>query len=192
MWCGGPPARDTARHRGRRLVALVVVTVLVVSALAVVLVGRHRLENGNDELDRLWAPLRPALDVRYEKLGPLEQQFRDEYGVERPFNRRIERLLRRWDRLVGQRHTAQEDEVDTADALELAAGRLIRYTQESTARRPSPELEAAMLAYARSVVPSPELPRFNRRRGPTRRPATASSAPPPRTCSRTTGGARWA
>jgi hypothetical protein len=151
----------TAALRGRRLVALVV-AVLVASALGIVLLGRHWLEDWNDELDRRWAPLRPALDVRYEKLGALDRQFRDEYGGERPFNRRIERLLRRWDRLSGQRDIAQEDEVDTANALELAAGRLIRYTQASTARRPSPELEAAMLTYARSVVPSPELPRFNR------------------------------
>ena len=150
-----------ATHRGRRLVALVV-AVVVVSAVGVVILGRHWLEDWNDEIDRRWAPLRPALDVRYEKLGALEQQFRGEYAMELPFNRRIERLLRRWDRLYEQRDIAQEDEVDTANALELAARRLIRYTQESTASRPSPALEAAMLTYARSGVPVPELPRFNR------------------------------
>jgi hypothetical protein len=148
-------------HPGR-LVAAVVALVLVVGALAVVLLGRHWLEDWNDEIDRRWAPLRPALDVRYQKLEAFEELFREEYGDDRPWTPRIERLLDRWHRLVGQRDVEQENEVDTANALELAARRLVAYTQASTARAPSDELTAAMFAYARSPLPIPELPRYNR------------------------------
>lgn len=151
--------------RSRRLRALVaggVALALALAGLSVVLLGRHWLEDWNDELDRRWAPLRTALDVRYQKLEAFEERYRDVYGEDRPWTPRIERLLRRWDRLSGQRDIAQEEEIDTANALELAARGLAVSTQASTARAPDDEVTAAMYAYARSVVPAPELRRFNR------------------------------
>lgn len=138
------------------------VGVLLVAGTTVVLLGRHWLEDWNDEIDRRWMPLRPALDTRYERLAALDSAFRDEYGGARRFNREIERLLHRWDRLMAQDDIEQESEVDTANALELAARRLIVSTQRSTERRPSEELLTATMTFARSLVPSPELPRYNR------------------------------
>ena len=125
-----------------------VVLALALAGLSVILLGRHWLEDWNDELDRRWAPLRTALDVRYQKLEAFEERSREVYGEDRPWTPRIERLLRRWDRLSGQRDIEQEQEIDTANALELAARRLVVSTQASTAREPDDELTAAMYAYA--------------------------------------------
>ncbi len=149
-----------AARRARRIAALLGVVGLAM-ALAILLLGRHWLEDWNDELDRRWAPLRPALDVRYQKLAVFEQRFREEYGDDRPWTPRLGRLLERWDRLYGQPDIEQEHEVDTADALELAARPLVAHALSAAARAPNAELAVAMYAYARSPVPGIELRRYN-------------------------------
>lgn len=145
-----------------RVAVFVVVALLLVGGVTVVLVGRSRLENWNAEIDRRWMPLRSSLVIRYQKLAALNEAFLAENGDDRVFNRRIERGLGRWERLRGRSDVDEEGEAATAGALERSARRLITYTVRSTALRPSPALNDTIVAFARSPLPLPELPRYNR------------------------------
>jgi hypothetical protein len=148
-------------HRFRGLVVIIGV-VLFVAATVVVLVGRSRLEDGNAEIDRRWIPLRPSLVTRYQKLESLNEVFLAENGAERGFNRRIERGLERWEHLTNQADIDEEAEAVTALALEQTARHLVAFTTRSNGLQPTDSLMTAIVAFARSPVPAPELPAYNR------------------------------
>jgi hypothetical protein len=138
----------------------VLVVVALVAASVVVLVGTRRLEDHIDELDRRWRPLRADLAIRYERLQELHDVYRDETGGEGRLTRDLQALLDEWQRLRGLARIDYAGEARTANELELAARRMLESAVHGTVLTPA--LEQAFVRFTRSLIPSPELPRYNR------------------------------
>ncbi len=148
-------------RRVRRLLLVLVVLLLGV-AVAVVLVGRSKLDDSSSQVDAAWTPLRAPLAVRYLRLAAVANAFRDVAGDDRTVIRDLDRLLDEWGKERNAEDPDPATEVATANGLEGAARRVI-VTNESLPRLKANEpLQAAIREFTNSAVPAPAVAAYGR------------------------------
>lgn len=150
----------------RRLgwIIVLVVAVLVAAAAAAVVLVRPNLEDGRDEADARWTPLRPALIARYKALSGVATALHDAGAADRSVTRDLDATLTRWSRfaLLGPKHTDPAAEVALANELEEQARRLRANMFASEKLKGNEALAAAVAAFDQATVPQPQVRAYNR------------------------------
>ena len=117
--------RRRSAGRPRRALLLVLVAVVVssvaASATAVALGSRADLSSSRRRVDAAWVALRPALDVRYRRLGDAAAVARARLGAGRAVFDDIGAAVAAW---PGTARSATDRQVAAAAGLEGLAGRL--------------------------------------------------------------------
>ena len=152
----------TRRVRRVVLVLVVLVVLLVGVAVAVVLVGRGKLDDAQANVDDAWRPLRAPLTVRYLRLAAVGTAFRDAGAADRTVTRDLDRFLDQWGKQRNAKDPDPADEVATANALEGAARRVIVASGAPRLQANEP-LQTAIAEFTGSEVPAPAVAAYERK-----------------------------
>jgi hypothetical protein len=148
-------------RRGRRL-AVVVILLLIVGAVALVLATRPQLEDGRDDVDRTWTPLRTPLAARYQQLAAVNAELAAAGAGERAVVRELGTTLARWDRLRRSSDADTDAEAETADRLEGLATRVQAVVVSSDRLRGVDSLNQAIAAFRGTAPPlQPAVTTYN-------------------------------
>jgi hypothetical protein len=139
-------------RRARRL-AVVVILLLIAGAVALVLATRPQLEDGRDDVDRAWTPLRTQLVARYQQLAAVNAELAAAGAGERAVARELRKTLARWDRLRRSSDDDADAEVETADRLEGLATRVQGVVVSSDRLRGVDPLNQAVAAFQGTAPP---------------------------------------
>jgi hypothetical protein len=143
-----------------RRVALAIVVLLVAGAVALLFVGRSRLDDARTEVDTTWKPLRTPLAERYLKLAAVDTAFRDAGAGNRVVAGDLERLLEQWGRQRNADEPDAEAEVEVANGLEGAARRVIAASASPRLLTNEP-LQSAITEFRGAAIPAPALKTYN-------------------------------
>jgi hypothetical protein len=150
----------------RRLgwIVVLLVALVVAAAVAAVVLVRPGLEDGRDQVDARWAPLRPALITRYQALSGVAGALHDAGAADRSVTKDLDGALRRWNRyaLLGPKHTDPAAEVQLANELEQLARRLRANLFASPKLKGNEALATAVTAFDQATVAQPRARAYNR------------------------------
>jgi hypothetical protein len=135
-------------RRVRRL-AVVVLVLLLAGAAALVLTTRPKLDDGRDEIDGAWRPLRGLLAARYDQLAAMNAEVAAAGAGERAVTRELGTTLARWGELrrAGDDNADADAEARTADRLEGLATRLQAVVSSSDRLRAVAPLNERIVAF---------------------------------------------
>lgn len=140
---------------------LVVLVFLVAGALAVLLLGRSRLDDSQAKVDKTWTPLRSPLAQRYLKLAAVDTALRDAGGGDRAVAGDLDGLLEQWAREQRAKEIDPEAETDTANQLEGVARRVVAAYFASPRLQEKEALGAAITEFGAAAVPTRAIDRYN-------------------------------
>lgn len=122
------------------MVALVV-SALAASATAVALSSRSELASSRQRVDSSWSRLRPALDIRYERLAEAGGAVREALKADRTLFGEIDAAVAGW---LGSKAAPTDRQVAAAAGLEGLIARLSGTVATTPKLRASPAVTAAM------------------------------------------------
>jgi len=121
-----------------------------------VLTTRPQLDDGRDDVDRAWTPVRAPLTARYERLAAVHAEATSAGAGDRGVTRQLGLTLARWDRLrrAGDADADAEAEATTANQLEGLAARLRAVVLSSDRLRGVDPVNQALAAF-QGTAPEP-------------------------------------